>query len=169
MIIVGAVGGVRIGQRMRGIGNEFVQAYLFIGRCLVKSSPSRRIGFASQEVRLRFGASKRPGVFVAPDVFSHDQEADGLFAIDAIVDAADVVIHPAQNQLVVIDGGAGTEFAAGSPRFFLAAVRPRTNDGARTRVFFAAFLEQPVEIGGGAVGTVGFVVPAREVEDRGVD
>src|ERR1700730_5778086 len=152
MIIVGAVGGVRIGQRMRGIGNEFVQAYLFIGRCLVKSSPSRRIGFASQEVRLRFGASKRPGVFVAPDVFSHDEEADGLFAIDAIVDAADVVIHPAQNQLVVIDGGTGAEVALAGAPCFLAAMVPRTNDGVGARIFFATFLDQSAKVGGGAIG-----------------
>src|ERR1700682_1288544 len=160
MIIVGAVGGVRIGQRMRGIGNEFVEACLFIGRCLVKSSPSRRIGFASQEVRLRFGASKRPGVFVAPDVFSHDEEADGLFAVDAIVDAAYVVIHPAQNDFVVIDGGAGAEVAFAGARFLLAAMRPRTNDGVGAGILFAAFFHQPVEIGGGAVRAGGFAVAA---------
>src|ERR1700676_2599681 len=34
-IIVGAVGGVGIGQRVRGIGNELIEAYRFIGSGLV--------------------------------------------------------------------------------------------------------------------------------------
>ena len=104
-------------------------------------------------------ALERPCVFIAPDVFSHHKKADAFFTVDAVVDAAEVVVHPAKDEFVVVDGGGGAEIAFAGVGFLLTAVRPRADDGARAGIFFAAAGgEETVEIGGGSIGAVGFVV-----------
>src|ERR1700730_10578384 len=110
------------------------------------------------------GALGWPCVFIAPGVSTHHEKADRLFVVYAVRDAADVAVHPAQNQFVVIDCGAGAKLALAGARLFLAAVRPRTDDGARARVLVAmAFFQESVEIRRGAIWAVCFVVPAGNI------
>ena len=81
--------------------------------------------------------------------------------LHAVVEPADVVIHPSEDEFVVIDCGGGSEFTFAGTGFLLTSVGPRADDGARAWIFFAAAGgEKAVEIGGRTVGAVGFVIPS---------
>ena len=117
-----------------------------------------------------FRAPERPGVFVAPGVVSHGEKANGFFAVDAVVDIAKVVVHPAEDQFVVVDGSGGAEIALAGLGFRLAAMGPWSDHRMCAGILFSrARGEQTFEVCRRTVGAVGFVVPAGKIQDRGVD
>src|SRR5229473_4599496 len=90
--------------------------------------------------------------------------------VHAVVEPTDVVIHPPEDEFVVVDGGGRAKFAFAGTGFLLTAVGPGADDGTCAGIFFgAAGSEEAVEIGRGTVGAVGFVIPSREVQDRRMD
>ena len=113
-----------------------------------------------------FGAGERPGVFVTPDVVAHDENAHGFFFFDAVIDPFQVVVHPAEDDFVVVHRSGFAEVAVARVGAFQFAVRPRSDDGCGAQMRFGfARGKQTVEVRGGAVGAVGLVVPAGNVEN----
>src|SRR5207237_10730395 len=121
-----------------------------VGPVRVKARQSAgpgRCGRGRQVERFGKSALEGPRIFIAPDVFSHDKNAHTAVAVRTIVHPSNIMVHPAEDELIIIDGCGGSEVAFAGARFLLASVRPRPDDSACARILFAAASrEETVEI-----------------------
>jgi len=122
-------------------------------------SASWRIRPEKEGSRLR--SLQRPSLFISPGICPHHKEPHWRLFFNAVVDAPQIVIHPPQNQLVVIHRRCWTEFALAALLGVLRAVRPRPDDRSRRRILCPLpRRQQPVEIRRCPIRPVGFVIPA---------
>ena len=78
---------------------------------------------------------RRPLIRVAPLVASHYEVTHRLFVVHAVVYALQVVIHPAQNDLVVVDRRGRAELTLSGSRFcgVVHAMNPRPKQKVSAR------------------------------------
>ena len=174
-VVVGArLRGVRIFDRPRGVGHERAEAASTAAASRQASRPGRPgIGTPSSTSVRRDGPGQRPAVGLAPGVLAHHEGPHRRLAVHAVVEPAHVVVHEAQDHLVVVDGGGGAERALAGAGLLLRAC-PSARRAPRARAAAscarpsgrARAARKPEEVRDRALRAVGLVVPAREVQHR---
>src|SRR4029077_9204478 len=116
-----------IHHRIGWIGNELAEAFPASSRLRSQFADSLTTSCRRKE-ELSCPSRRRPYIRVAPLIRAHHEIAHGLFALDAILDAFEIVIHPAQHHIVIIDCSRRSKLALA--RLYLARaahpMHPRT-------------------------------------------
>src|SRR5581483_866429 len=95
-----------------------------------------------------------------------------LVTLNPVIDAANVVIQPSQDDLVVLNGSVGREFAVARFRFtgVIDAVDPGSKEQLGSCVALPATgCQQPQVVGRGALRAIVVVVPGGQVKHRCMD
>src|SRR5215467_5950141 len=81
----------------------------------------------------------RPLIRIPPLIASHDEVADWFFAIDPILDAFHVVIHPTKNDVVVVNRSTWTELALSRPSLLgvVHTMNPRSEQKMSMGILFS--------------------------------
>src|SRR5438105_3290833 len=103
------ISGVRIGDRLSWIRKKSGIRIGTVRDRAHKTAGPVVCGRGSQVERFGKSTLEGPRIFIAPDVFSHDKNAHTAVAVRTIVHPSNIMVHPAEDKLIIIDGCGGSE------------------------------------------------------------